>query len=356
MTTDNDGKVFQLLAVLPLEISHRILKDFATGKDLSTFALACGGSKEPHNEKLLAEIVNVGQERLQSLADFIETKSAEANHGKVNALVTKAVTWIRSIQQIHNTDLKQQESSPKTRIRHFSENMALVDFLQESITKYSRPDLGEFEWPLWTGLISVEGSRRGTRLRNTARVVLTAPMQRPSFIPGSGLLKNQTPSSRFCGELYNMVPGMSLFAKKGVTLSRKCIARFSATRVVYNYLAVPPWGCLRPFSNEDECILRPVVERLQANNHVAVPSGFHHVGDILDVRIITSQQAERLLSSRSWRPRTDWILQSASLICCWQDDSADLSNDREYLPYIIDMLKASKRMELVQACCREYQP
>ena len=92
-------------------------------------------------------------------------------------------------------------------MRHFSECMALLDFLKLSIAQYSRPELGQFEWPVWMGQVCIEGSRGGTRLRNTARVVLTAPLQRPSFIPGSELLKNQTPSTAFRGELYNMIPG-----------------------------------------------------------------------------------------------------------------------------------------------------
>ena len=122
---------------------------------------------------------------------------------------------------------------------------------------------------------------------------------------------------------------------------------------------VPPWGCLRPLSDEDAHILKPVVDRLESQNHVAVPTGFHHSGDILDVRIITSQQAERLLNSRSWRPRTDWIVTSPSssdLICCWQDDSTEPTDKGEYLAYIIDLLKARQRLTSVQACCREYQP
>ena len=85
--------------------------------------------------------------------------------------------------------------------------------------------------------------------------------------------------------------------------------------------------------------------------------------DLLDVRIVTARQAERLLSDRAWRPRTDWMVRSdpqeegenvegddeeepvpAHLICCWQDDSVDLKDDREYLNYIVELLKARKRL------------
>lgn len=177
-------------------------------------------------------------------------------------------------------------------------------------------------------------SQGGTRLRNTARVVLITPMQRPSYIPGSELLKNQTPSSVFRCELYNMIP-------------------------------VPPWGRLCAFSEKDQQILRPVADRLSANGHTAVPAGFYHSSDILDVRIITQGQADRLLAARSWRPRTDWVVRrnktaqegdAFSLICCWQDDSADITNDREYLSYILEMLRARARLgrNSTEVSCREY--
>ena len=121
-------------------------------------------------------------------------------------------------------------------------------------------------------------------------------------------------------------------------------------------VTVPPWGCLRPISDDDAAVLQPLVERMNEQDHVAVPAGFYHTADILDVRIITARKAESLLANRFWKPKTDWILQSGSLLCCWQDDSADLTDTREYLPYIIDLMKARKRLTKVEASSREYQP
>ena len=333
MTTDK----FQLLRALPPEIAQD-LTSFTTGKDLSTLSLALAGSSE--HQALFSAVIQIGEERILTVARYIEEKSAESNHGEVDSAVAKAVAWIRSVLEASQTTETTTKETVPLLIRHYSENMALLDFLQDSLAHYCRPERGEFEWPVWVGQICVEAYVRGTRLRNTARVVLTAPLQRPSYIPGSGLLKNQTPSTVFRCELYNMIP-------------------------------VPPWACLRPLSDDDEQVLRPVADRLDTHGHVAVPSGFYHTTDILDVRIITSRQAERLLASRAWRPRTDWIVRNQSalptsdvddsspmrLLCCWQDDSADLSNDREYLSYIIDMLKTRKRLgSSTDASCREYVP
>ena len=323
METEN----FQLLGALPPEISHNILATFTSGKDLSTLSVALAGSFK--YQELFLVVIQIGENKIMAWVRYIESKSAESNHGQVDNFVANATAWIRSVI---DTPLTTKAATTKKLLRHLiryhSENMALLDFLQHSLLHYCRPDHGEFEWPVWVGKICVEAFVHGTRLRDTARVVLTTPLQRPSYIPGSGLLKNQTPSTVFRSELYNMIP-------------------------------VPPWGRLRPLSDNDEDILQSVADRLNTHGHVAVPSGFYHTTDILDVRIITSRQADQLLASRSWRPRTDWIVrrdQSSSsfsnlgdsppmhLMCCWQDDSAELSDNREYLSYIIDMLKTQKRL------------
>lgn len=206
---NNNNNKFQLFAALPPEITHRILLDWMSGKNLSTFALAVAASRQVHHEKVHADVVKCGLARIKHLADYIESKSSvvtDGDNGKVDALVEQAVRWIRSII-VAPKESNDSSSSRAKPMRHFSECMALLDFLEQSIFQYSRPNVGQFEWPVWIGQVSVEGSRGGTRLRNTARVVLTSPMQRPSFIPGSSLLKNQTPSTAFRSELYNMIPG-----------------------------------------------------------------------------------------------------------------------------------------------------
>lgn len=324
---------FQLLRALPPEIAHNIITTFASGKDLSTLSLALASGSRLQYEKLFKAVIQIGQERLLSVATFIESKSGDSNNGEVDGSVAKAVAWIRSVVTASsrpNETTTEWRDQLRLVIRHHSENTALLDFLQDSLVHYCCPDKGEFEWPTWVGQICVEAFVQGNRVRNTARVILTAPMQRPSYIPGSALLRNQTPSTVFRCELYNMIP-------------------------------TPPWCVVRPFSDKDERVLRPVAERLDTQGHVAVPSGFYHTSDILDVRIISSRQAGRLLANRSWRPRTDWIVRSRSeslrLLCCWQDDSADLLNDREYLTYIIDMFKTRKRLaSSSDVSSREYVP
>lgn len=383
----------KLLASLPPELCRRILTEYTTGKDLSTLAMAMLlDNTNTHHQRIALEVIEIGQQRVHQVADFVETKSMQAKQEKkyldngdkdnkddsdddeIDPMIAKAVCWIRGIVNDPRPNLaeyqqqqqKQQEqpdiSVLRNVMRRHSEEMAFLDFLEHSILHYSDPHRGHFCWPVWMGQVCVEGtSPEGTRLRSTARVVLTTPLQgRPSFIPGSGLLKNQRPASVFRCELYNMIP-------------------------------LPPWGCLLPFSKEDKRVLQPVAQRLHSNGHTAVPAGFYHTTDILDVRIITKGQARRLLSSRSWRPRTDWIVRSRNLnnytggdggdddddegntevvdddaddddsmglLCCWQDDSAELANDREYLAYILDMWRVRQRLEKasMEVSCREYAP
>ena len=343
-TTTGSGQPLQLLAALPHELANRLFTEYTTGRDLSTLSLALVGCQDEHHQALSKQVMQIGAERVRKLTDFIETQSSKAYEGKGDECVAKAVAWMRSVQTPPSPsaapnkkdDDEALEEPPlsfhRRKVRFHSQTMALLDFLQESVDHYSRPELGQFEWPVWLGQICVELSHNGgKRVRQTARVVITTPMQQPSFIPGAALMSNQTPLTTFRAELYNMVP-------------------------------VPPWGSVRPLSVDDDQVLQPVAERLESRGHVAVPSGLYHMTDLLDVRIVTARQAERLLSDRAWRPRTDWMVRSdpqegdhvegddeeepvpAHLICCWQDDSVDLKDDREYLNYIVELLKARKRL------------
>jgi hypothetical protein len=250
-------------------------------------------------------------ERLQRIASKIESSVQDAGDF-VN--VKGAADWIRSVAQ-GNT----------SRMRILSENAAVLDMLEESLQTYSDPSKGRYLWPVWFGQLSIDSFVTGTRLRNTARVVITAPMQYPSFIPGSSLVTNHTPCAVLRCEPRNIVP-------------------------------IPPWGRIEGIDAEDQDVLRPVLQRLETWGQVGVPVGYNT--DPLDIRIVTNGQAQQL-TERVFRPRTSWVLDTPepSLVCCWQDDSAELSDNREYVSYIIEMLKARSRLRKVkEPPYREYAP
>jgi len=325
---------FSLLASLPLEITEQILTNYLTGKALSTLALALASSldkTEIEKEKtedqlqgLSSLICQVARTRLLKAASFIEANTRmEANENQVSNPTIHAVNWIRSVVDFSFIN----ETSPLSRIRVVSQNLALVDLLEESITTFSRPHLGQFEWPVWCGQLTVDSYVTGSRMRNTARVVITAPVQSPSYIPGCNLIKNHTPSGIFRCEPYNMIP-------------------------------VSPWGRLRALSQEDWHVLQPVSERLERLGQVAVPAGYHN-DEILDIRVLGSPRARQLLSQLSWKPKSSWILDDnenendgrlesfpeTGLICGWQEDTMEIHGDRDYLYYVVDLLRAMDRMQ-----------
>ena len=314
------------LSAFPAELANRILTEYTTGRDLSTLAFVLLTSKE-HNDAWIGRVQEIGRKKLGQVASYIEQNYPRAREGEANSDTFLGVEWIRTISYscAKHWGNPSNHASRKQWMHQFSMQMALLDFLQ---------DRGQFEWPVWMGQICVEGSRGGTRLRNTARVVLTAPLGRPSFLPGSGLIRNQTPSTMFRGELYNLVP-------------------------------TPPWASVRPLTPLDATVLRPVADRLLHNNHIACPAGFHH-HEILDVRILTLQQAKRLLEIRRWQMRNDWMVETADqnnddenfrLLCCWHDDSSELIDPQEYLTYIVDLLRARERLlKSTDVSSREYEP
>jgi hypothetical protein len=372
----------------PLELTRRLLSEFTTGRDLSTLALALITSSTNKKNKssttaasssllLLLYIQDIIQDRILQLADFIEAKvkllqedeeqEAKRKHRVDTASVERAVLWIRNaVAPLADSPLELQEENCATYnylshcqkwIHCLSLRAALLDFVHDSIVHFSRPDAGQFEWPVWAGQICIEGSRAGTRLRSTARVVITTPLDRPSFVPGSGLMSKKTPYTLFRGELYNLVP-------------------------------VPPWASVRPMSSPDKEVLQAAATRLEDNNQIACPAGFYH-NEILDVRILTLRQAQRLLTNRSSiRPRNEWMIQPPTtttitttrpattksdahenhseerkeddnwrLLCCWHDDSASLPTYDEYLTYIVNIQNARQRLQhSTSVSCREYIP
>jgi len=309
---------FELLAALPSELIRRILHGFCDGRSLSTFALALvSSSKEKYSSCALNLLPLVCRDRLEQIAFCIEDKIDQSDDIRN---LRGAVQWIRSIASAEG-----KSSSLARQVRILSENAAVLDFLQESLGKFSNVKQGHFEWPVWYGQLTIDSFVTGTRMRNTARILITSPMQRPSLIPGSSLLRNRNPCSVFQSEPYNMIP-------------------------------IPPWGRIHGLHPDDDYVLKPVACRLEQWGQVAVPAGYANA-DILDVRIITMMQAKRL--SPPFRPRTSWMLEAPGtpLLCCWQDDSAELTNDRDYVDYIIEMLKAKERIsQCGEPSSREYIP
>jgi hypothetical protein len=163
----------QLLAKLPADLVHRILLEYASGKDLSTLSLALVGCVETKHKVLSSKVIQIGRDRLRLVAEFMEQKSAKANHGEAEVSVQKAAAWIRAIASFSSPDSDNRVTA--TIMRYHSENMALLDFLDDSITNYSRPERGEFEWLVWCGQVTVESHVDGTRLRNTACVPTGQP-------------------------------------------------------------------------------------------------------------------------------------------------------------------------------------
>lgn len=293
--------VFCFLKEVPDELLRRILYGYCDGKALSTLFVAC--YSDPMHRSVASETISkVSEERLTEIRCLLEDTMFRNENA---AYLIGAVMWLRSVAR-HNAS-----------IRMLSENLAVVDFMESSMSsKFCDLEKGHLEWPVWCGRLEITSTHTGTRMRNEARVVVTAPMQRPSFIPGSILMGAPTIArGRFQCEPYNIAP-------------------------------IPPWGTLRPLLSDDERVLRPVAQRLDHLGQVAVPYRLQQTSDTLDVRIITKTQAKRLLSA-NWKPRTSWILNETcqnELLCCWQDEFGELLNDRDYIPYMIDLLKAKDRV------------
>uniref|UniRef100_A0A7S2YU61 Uncharacterized protein n=1 Tax=Entomoneis paludosa TaxID=265537 RepID=A0A7S2YU61_9STRA len=349
---------FALLASLPLEITEQIFTNFVGGKGLSTLAMALQSASfrgersayhdiseasdstnnDNQHRRVYDLIGKVAKKRLLAVATLLESSSISNsgnNNGQADSLVTHAVNWIRSVVDFSFVD----ETNSLSRMKVVSENLALVDFLEHSIVTFSCREEGQFEWPVWCGQITVDSFMTGSRMRNTASVIITAPMQSPSFIPGCNLIQNHAPSGIFRSEPYNMIP-------------------------------VPPWGRVRALTWEDSHVLRPVASRLERLGQVAVPAGYHN-DEILDIRIASSNRARELLSTLSWTPRSSWILNDdhapdnddsdddqtdqrpkttqeffdTGLVCVWQDDTMEMRSDRQYISYVIDLMKALSRIQ-----------
>jgi hypothetical protein len=359
---------FQLLKCLPPEILRRILYKFCDGKSLSTLTLAImssskskatkevskqSSSEQPgkfYRSMALLEIPRMVRNRLNDIASTIEEKSQAtildratpvASRNQLVGSARGAVEWIRSIaSNLYNTCSEDELLSTNvlyangntSLMKILSENAAVLDYLILSLRDYSNVEKGQFEWPVWCGQLTIDSFLTGSRMRNSGRVLITSPMQRPSYIPGCNLLTNHSPSGVFRCEPYNMTPR-------------------------------PPWGKIHGLMPEDHHSLKPVADRLNGTDQVAVPTGYYGRSDMLDIRIIAPSQARRQLSSRmgtllSAASLSSWMFEeqearndgddgddtSAPLVCCWQGDEGELEHDRDYIVYIIDLLKVREKL------------
>jgi hypothetical protein len=357
MSADNNCCIelpppIQLLKCLPSEILRRILYGFCDGKSLSTLSLALCVD---HMNRYTAsrQVPRVCCKKLNDIASMIEKTSA----GKEDASqVIGAVRWIRSIaasldfeEEDREEEIDGEESAvvaalTPSRMRIISENAAVLDYLLVSLRDFSNVEKGQFEWLVWCGQLTIDSFLTGTRMRHSGRVLISSPMQRPTFIPGCGLLKNANHDHNHNQSQLDLPLGLF-----------RCEP--------YNMVPMPPWGKIHGYESEDNRVLRPVADRLNDTHQVAVPAGNarnrNHNSNMLDIRILAPAQARELLSRRrttSSGIRTSWMLQQQQhdgvdddedlvpLVCCWHDELGELEHDRDYISYVIDLLKVRERL------------
>ena len=111
-------------------------------------------------------------------------------------------------------------------------------------------------------------------------------------------------------------------------------------------IPIPPWGNMRGLTETDESVLVHIMDHLEELNEVAMPRDLD-ASELLDIHIVTQIQARRLLSTVLWSPRKSaWIVESErqkSLIYCWNnvawnDAPVELGREREYIPYILNLM------------------
>jgi hypothetical protein len=321
MSVPDDPESFQLLHQLPQELLDFLLSNFCDGKSLWTLGFALSVSSDAFCEQSTRIVIpSVVDKKLLAIAATLEEKGLPGDVINTRG----AVEWIEAIVSLRGGD------DAATRMRHMFENTAVLDFLRESLNIYSDVNKGHLEWPIWCGKIMVDSSVNETRMRNTAAVVLTAPIQRPSFISAVSLLPHHLRATNFRLEPYNIIP-------------------------------TPPWGKMRGLTEIDEIVLGPIIDRLEESNEVAVPRNLG-AASFLDIRMMTQNQAQRLLSAVPWSPRKSaWIVESEpqkSLICFWQNDDlndtpVELGREREYIPHIMNLISVRDQLMYTEAATAE---
>lgn len=323
MAVPDDGTSFQLLHELPQELLDFSLSNFCDGESLWTLECALSLSSDAFCVQTTRRVIPwVVHKKLLEIAATIQESGLPDDVVNTRG----AVQWIEAIANLQDID------GEATGMRLLFENTAVLDFLQESLHVYSNVYKGHLEWPIWCGEITVDSSVSGTRMRNTCAVIVTAPIQRPCFVSGINLLPNHAPAPKFRLEPYNIIP-------------------------------IPPWGNMRGLTETDESMLVRIMDRLEELNEVAVPRNLD-ASELLDIRIVTQIQAQRLLSTVPWSPRKSaWIVESErekSLICCWKNDSwndapVELGRERDYIPYIVNLMSIRDQLMHREEADREQE-
>ena len=370
-----DQSSLELLQQLPLEILDRILFAYCDGKALSTLAVALSTSLNNVYCNIAYHVIPaISKCLLLKIVDNIETNRIDGfNHAGV-------IRWIRLIAAEHDnsdestnkndeshnqintssnnnkqcsndnnsidhdtiTESKSQHVIKIRRkiMRYCSENFAVADFLHKCMMESQC--CGQWEWPVWVGQISVSVIVDATVARSMTHIVILAPFDFPCHIPGSSLLyRHRTPTSLFRCEPMNMIP-------------------------------VPPWGRLQGLTTNDEVALKRIALRLEeaGESHVVVPSR-NQEHDPLNIRILSKKDAR--LRVRDAAPRLGphlfetltWLVHDNSmvnnndddndnnnneltnpleLVCCWENDTMDEILPREYIEYLILLMKTRDRL------------
>lgn len=355
----------ELLQLLPPEILDRILYVYCDGKALSTFAVALSTSRNDVYRYITYHVVPAISKRLLlNIIDKIESNKSDGFD------YAGAIRWIRLIAADNDNDFgpnnydrhdlcssnksnnditsttgrdttiarTQVQQTRRKIMRHCSENLAVVDFLRRSMMESPR---GKWEWPVWVGQISVSVIVDATVARSMTQIVILAPFDFPSYIPGSSLFyRHRTPTSLFYCEPMHMLP-------------------------------VPPWGRLRGLTSNDEVALKRIALRLEeaGESHVVVPTR-NQGHDPLNIRILREKDARLRIRNttplfRSYLSETlTWLFRDNNmdmiegenissnmevenpfeLVCFWENDTIDEILPREYIEYIIMLMKTRDRL------------
>ena len=349
---------FDLIRQLPPEILDRILFVYCDGKALSTLTVALSTALSDFYSNIAYNIIpTISKRLLMRIIVDIESNIVDGLN------YADATRWIRLIAEDNNIDaptktlfgkeqcrinskLEDGETSSELRceivesrrkvIRYCSENLALADFLRISMMESQR---GKWEWPVWVGQISVSVIVDATVARSMTHIVILAPFDFPCHMPGSSLLyRHRTPTSLFRCEPMNMIP-------------------------------IPPWGRLLGLTATDKLALKRIALRLEegGQSHVVVPTR-NQEHDPLNIRILSKKDARlRILGAAprfgstlselsTWLLHDDHVgrgdiddnnndvMNTLELVCCWENDTIDEIQPREYIEYIIILMKTRDRL------------
>jgi hypothetical protein len=316
---------FEIFKELPRDILCPTIFDYCTGKSLSTLALAFATSGVPVYEKLaLTAIPDFARHLLLQIGKDIESTAVDTHK------CGGAVRWIRVIADEGYEDVESLSSMKRICrvMRHLSENLALVDFLHQSMmdSEYR----GKWEWPVWVGPISIKLSSNVFDPATELQVVITSPLDYPSYIPGAHSVWRDLVVERvFRLEMMNLVP-------------------------------LPPWGQVRGICANDEVKIKKIYTEMPEEDDRLISLPIYSIYSLpgaLNVKLLTRSQARRRYERIPYRygrpPSSLWLLHDEPpqialrdrLLCCWsKDDSSDVFQPREYMDYFIKLMNIRHRM------------